>query len=70
MTENERKDYFHHIDAIMSQNDTIENYRAEGRIEGERAEKLRNAKNFKLLGVDIDTISKATGLSKEEIENL
>jgi predicted transposase/invertase (TIGR01784 family) len=37
---------------------------------GERNEKLRNAKNFKALGVDVETISKATGLTKEEIENL
>jgi len=52
--------------------------RAEGRAEGEaigiakgeRDEKLRNAKNLKALGVDVETISKATGLTKEEIENL
>ena len=37
---------------------------------GERNEKLRNAKNFKALGVDVETISKATGLTKEEIESL
>ena len=37
---------------------------------GERNEKLRNAKNFKALGVDVGTISKATGLTKEEIESL
>ena len=30
MSENERKEYFAHVDAIMSQNDTIETYRAEG----------------------------------------
>ena len=44
--------------------------RAEGRAEGERDEKLRNAKNLKTLGVEVETISKATGLTKEEIENL
>ena len=44
--------------------------RAEGRAEGERDEKLRNAKNLKTLGVDVETISKATGLTKEEIESL
>ncbi len=43
---------------------------AEGRAEGERNEKLRSAKNLKALGVDVETISKATGLTKEEIENL
>ena len=44
--------------------------RAEGCAEGERNEKLRSAKNFKALGVDVETISKATGLTKEEIESL
>ncbi|MCR5496801.1 MAG: hypothetical protein K6F48_03085 [Paludibacteraceae bacterium] len=44
--------------------------RVEGRAEGERNEKLRSAKNFKTLGVDVETISKATGLTKEEIESL
>ena len=37
---------------------------------GERNEKLRNAKNLKALGVDVETISKATGLTKDEIESL
>ena len=44
--------------------------RAEGRAEGEKEERLRNAKNFKQLGVDLETIAKATGLSVEEIEKL
>jgi len=37
---------------------------------GERNEKLRNAKNFKALGVDVETISKATGLTRKEIDSL
>lgn len=52
--------------------------RAEGRKEGEaigiakgeREASLRNAKNLKTLGVDIETIVKATGLTKAEIEKL
>ena len=39
----------------------------EGRQEGREEEKLEIAKNMKSLGIDIDTIAKATGLSKEEI---
>ena len=42
----------------------------QGKIEGEKAANLRNAKNLKTLGVDIHTISQATGLSVEEIEEL
>jgi len=42
----------------------------EGKLEGKLEEKLSNAKNFKNLGVSYDIISKATGLSIEEIEKL
>jgi len=42
----------------------------QGKLEGEKAANLRNAKNLKTLGVDIHTISQATGLSVEEIEEL
>ena len=42
-----------------------------GRIEfAEKKGKIEVAKNFKNLGIDIDTISKATGFSREEIEKL
>ena len=44
--------------------------RAEGRAEGEIKEKLENARNLKALGVDYTIISKALGLSIEEINNL
>lgn len=48
--------------------------RAEGLLEGEaigRAEQnIANAKNLKALGVTVDIIMKATGLSAEEIEKL
>ena len=42
----------------------------EGRKEGREEEKRENARNFKKLGITIDVISQATGLSKEEIEKL
>ena len=42
----------------------------EGKSEGERLAKIETAKNLKQNGVDIEIISKSTGLSKEEIENL
>ncbi|MBP5454868.1 MAG: Rpn family recombination-promoting nuclease/putative transposase [Paludibacteraceae bacterium] len=48
----------------------VEKGRAEGEAIGVREEKLRNAKNFKRLGIDAETISKAIGLSIEEIEKL
>ena len=43
---------------------------AEGLAEGKAEEKKSMAKNLKSLGVDIDTIVQASGLSKEEIEKL
>ena len=39
----------------------------EGREEGREEKSLEIAKNMKALGIDIDTIIKATGLSKEEV---
>ena len=41
-----------------------------GLAEGERVKQLEIAKNLIKLGINIDDIVKATGLSKEEIENL
>ena len=44
--------------------------RKEGRVEGRNQTNLDNARNFKKLGVAIDIIAQATGLSAEVIERL
>ena len=44
--------------------------REEGRAEGREEAKMETAMKFKQLGVDVETIAKATGLSKDVIENL
>ena len=44
--------------------------RLEGREEGRNQTNLDNARNLKKLGVAIDIISQATGLSADVIENL
>ncbi len=44
--------------------------RAEGRVEGRKEEKIEIAKNLLSLNMTTENISKATGLSKEEIEQL
>jgi hypothetical protein len=44
--------------------------RKEGRKLGEKSQRLKDARNFLQLGVDIDIISKATELSLKEIKNL
>ncbi|MEE1541992.1 MAG: hypothetical protein UF067_05950, partial [Paludibacteraceae bacterium] len=48
----------------------LERGRAEGLEKGRAEEKLATAKNLKRLGIDSDKISKATGLTPEDIENL
>ena len=44
--------------------------RARGRAEGRAEERMETARKLKQLGVGIDVIKRATGLSKEEIEKL
>ena len=44
--------------------------REEGRAEGREEAKMATAKNLKQLGVDVETIAKATGLSLEIIDSL
>jgi len=42
----------------------------EGRAEGEKAKAIEMAKNLLSLGVDINTVSKASGLSVDELKKL
>ena len=74
MSANERQEYFDHLDALATQNDTIENYKKEGEAiglkKGERQKTLEIAKNMKSIGLPTETIIQATGLSKSEIENI
>ena len=70
------------MDNIVILRDNIYTEREEGRaegieeglnkglIKGREEEKRENARNLKKLGIAIDVISQATGLSKEEIERL
>ena len=44
--------------------------REEGREEGHVEEREKNARNLRGLGVDLEIIAKATGLTVEEIQNL
>ena len=54
----------------MIQNDVLNTAKLEGRAEGRAEGKLEYAKNLKQLGVSIDIIAQATGLSREEIGKL
>ena len=74
MSPEERHEYDEHVNAIMIQNDVLNTAKleghAEGRAEGRAEGKLEDAKNLKQLGVSIDIIAQATGLSREDIDKL
>ena len=42
----------------------------EGRMEGQRNEKMENARKMKSYGLALDMIADITGLSVEEVRNL
>ena len=67
MSPKERKAYYAHMDTIMTQNDTIATYRDEGYRDGERNTTIRIVRQMKDLGLSTETISKATGLTPEQI---
>ena len=62
--------YYRHLDNVVVLRDNIVTARGEGRMEGRMEEKLEVAKNLKQLGISMDAIAQATGLSLEEIEHL
>ena len=74
MSKEDRHAYDEHINAVMIQNDVLSGAKLEGLIEG-RAEgkiegKMEIVCNLKKMGLPIETIMQATGLSAEEIEKL
>ena len=66
MSKAELNAYYRHLDNVVVLRDNIVTARGEGRME----EKLEVAKNLKQLGISMDAIAQATGLSLEEIEHL
>lgn len=70
MSKQERQDYDHHIDAIMTQNDVLDTAKMEGRAEGRAEGILETARKLKALGASQEMIVRATGLSVEQIEKL
>lgn len=82
MTKDELRAYYRHLDNIVILKDNIfterEEGRAEGRAEGhaeglaegEQKAKRDTAARMKALGLPLDTIAQATGLTADEIEGL
>lgn len=86
MTPEERRAYDEHLSAMMIQNDVLDTAklegliegkqegliegRQEGLIEGEKRKQSAIACNLKKMGLSVEMITEATGLSSEEIEKL
>ncbi len=82
MSKEELAAYYRHLDNVVILRSNIYTEREEGRFEGKeeglkeglakgREEgRLESARNLKKMGVDVQIIAQATGLSPEEIESL
>ena len=70
MSKEELNAYYRHLDNIVILRDNIYTERAEGRAEGREEERFKIASNLLAQGVDIQSISTATGLTVEQIAQL
>ena len=73
-TRTELREYEDSLKAFRDLRNTLDNAkqegRAEGRAEGEKDKAIEIAKNLLEMGMPIDAIMKATGLSSEEVRNI
>ena len=74
LSASERKEYERHMEALRYQRSVIQTGwiegRAEGKAEGLVEGKIEVARSLKEMGLSLEQISKATGLSKDDIEKL
>ena len=78
LSKEDRADYVRHMENLRYQrsvimtgyDDGLQEGRAEGRAEGEKEAKINMALKLLNLGVAVDTIVIASGLTKEEVEKL
>ena len=74
LSQAELKAYYRHLDNVVILRDNIYTERAEGfaegLAEGRKEEKMIIAKNLKGLGLSLEAITQATGLTESDIENL
>lgn len=66
MSNAERHAYDEHLNAIMIQNDVLDNAKREGRAE----EKIENAKNFLAMGLSPEQVAEGTKLPLDEVLKL
>lgn len=70
MSNAERHAYDEHLNAIMIQNDVLDNAKREGRAEGKAEEKIENAKNFLAMGLSPEQVAEGTKLPLDEVMKL
>ncbi len=78
MDRKQRAEYDNHLDILMYQNDVLEGAkqeglaegRAEGRLEGEKNKAAEIARQLKSMGLSIEDVAKATGLTVDEVKKL
>ena len=70
MSKDELASYYRHLDNVVILKDNITTARGEGRAEGRLERTQEIAANLKKLGMSVDDIMKATGLSREVISNI
>ena len=69
-TPEERREYYDNYKAYRDINNAVNTARKEGNEEGREAKAIEIARNLKILNIPVTDISKATGLTAEEISNL
>ena len=69
-TPEELREYEDSLKAYRDIKNSIDTARREGNAEGEKRKAIAIARNLKSMGMSIYDISKATGLSEEEIKAL
>lgn len=70
MSEAERHAYERYLDNLIYEQGCIDSARLEGKAEGRAEEKLEMARNLKKLGIQIEVIASASGLSIDTIKEL
>jgi len=69
-TPKEKEQYEESLKYYRDLKNVVDSSKEEGKIEGKIERSIEVAKNLKKQGISVDVINKATGLSKEEIDNL
>ena len=66
----EQREYEDSLKTYRDLKNSLDTAEEKGRVEGRVEEKIAIARNLKSMGMSISDISKATGLSEEEIDSI